>query len=77
MLVPEDIRAVQKRFDDEDKPLDGSWLDIEYSQDHKYFIWDKKAFTDHIEIVNDVAFGRKVSRFVIERVNVIDTNGVV
>jgi alpha-glucosidase (family GH31 glycosyl hydrolase) len=40
----EDIRTVQKRFDEEDMPLDVLWLDIEYSENHKYFIWDKKTF---------------------------------
>ena len=58
----EDVRTVQKRFDEEDMPLDVLWLDIEYSQDHKYFIWDKKTFPDPIEMINDVAAtGRKVS----------------
>ena len=61
----EDIRTVQKRFDEEDMPLDVLWLDIEYSENHKYLIWDKKTFPDPIEMINDVAAtGRKVSRCV-------------
>ena len=63
----EDIRTVQKRFDEETMPLDVLWLDIEYSENHKYLIWDKKTFPDPIEMINDVAAtGRKVSRSVIE-----------
>ncbi|KAF8625151.1 hypothetical protein AX15_005536 [Amanita polypyramis BW_CC] len=57
----DDIRAVQKRFDEEDMPVDVLWLDIEYSEDHKYFIWDKKKFPDPVEMINDVAAtGRKM-----------------
>ncbi len=63
----EDIRSVQKRFDEEDMPVDVLWLDIEYSEEHKYFIWDKKAFPDPVEMINDVAStGRKVSHFVVD-----------
>jgi mannosyl-oligosaccharide alpha-1,3-glucosidase len=68
----EDIRAVQKRFDEEDMPLDVLWLDIEYSKDHKYFIWDQKTFPDPVEMINDVAAtGRKVSPF---RSTIADAN---
>lgn len=57
----DDIRTVQKRFDEDDIPVDIFWLDIEYSEEHKYFIWDKKTFPDPVDMVNDVAaLGRKV-----------------
>ncbi|KAJ3995742.1 glycoside hydrolase family 31 protein [Lentinula boryana] len=57
----DDVRTVQKRFDEEDMPVDVFWLDIEYAQDHKYFIWDHKTFPDPIEMTNDVAAaGRKM-----------------
>jgi alpha 1,3-glucosidase len=60
-ISSDDIRTVQKRFDEEDIPVDVLWLDIEYSEDHKYFIWDEKKFPDPIEMINDVhALGRKV-----------------
>ena len=42
-------------------PVDVFWLDIEYAEEHKYFIWDKKAFPDPVEMSQDVeAIGRKV-----------------
>jgi alpha 1,3-glucosidase len=42
--------------------MDVLWLDIEYSPDRKYFIWNDKTFPDPVEMVNDVAAtGRKVS----------------
>ncbi|KAI0753449.1 alpha-glucosidase [Daedaleopsis nitida] len=57
----EDVRSVQKRFDEEDIPVDVFWLDIEYSEDHKYFIWDKKHFPDPVDMIRDVeAIERKM-----------------
>jgi alpha 1,3-glucosidase len=57
----DDIRFVQKRFDEEDMPVDVFWLDIEYSEEHKYFIWDKKKFPDPVDMIKDVeAVSRKV-----------------
>lgn len=51
----DDVRSVAKRFDEEDMPVDVFWLDIEYAEEHKYFIWDKKTFPDPVEMTNDVA----------------------
>ncbi|EKM81226.1 hypothetical protein AGABI1DRAFT_72105 [Agaricus bisporus var. burnettii JB137-S8] len=60
-MTSDDIRSVQKRFDEDDIPFDVLWLDIEYSEDHKYFIWNKKNFPDPVDMVNDVAaLGRKM-----------------
>lgn len=61
----DDVRGVQKRFDEEDIPVDVFWLDIEYAEEHKYFMWDKKNFPDPVEMTNDVAAnGRKVRRHI-------------
>jgi alpha 1,3-glucosidase len=57
----DDVRGVQKRFDEDDFPVDVFWLDIEYSEDHKYFMWNKKNFPDPVEMVKDLeAIERKV-----------------
>ncbi|KAI0644926.1 alpha-glucosidase [Trametes meyenii] len=57
----DDVRSVQKRFDEEDIPVDVFWLDIEYAEEHKYFIWDKKTFPDPVEMTKDVeAIERKM-----------------
>ncbi|KAH7098279.1 alpha-glucosidase [Auriculariales sp. MPI-PUGE-AT-0066] len=50
----DDVRSVQKRMDEEHFPLDVLWLDIEYSPDHKYMIWDEKGFPDPLEMIADV-----------------------
>ncbi|KAF7290112.1 Glycoside hydrolase family 31 protein [Mycena chlorophos] len=54
-ISTDDIRTVQKRFDEEDMPVDVFWLDIEYSEDHKYFMWEERGFPDPVEMTNDVA----------------------
>jgi alpha 1,3-glucosidase len=57
----DDVRGVQRRFDEEDMPVDVFWLDIEYSEGHKYFMWDSKTFPDPVEMIGDVeAKERKV-----------------
>ncbi|KDQ56418.1 glycoside hydrolase family 31 protein [Jaapia argillacea MUCL 33604] len=57
----DDVRSVQKRFDEEDIPVDVFWLDIEYAEEHKYFIWDRKNFPDPVDMMKDVeAVGRKM-----------------
>jgi alpha 1,3-glucosidase len=59
-ISSDDVRSVSRRFDEEDIPLDVIWLDIEYSSEHQYFIWDK-SFPDPVQMANDVAaVGRKV-----------------
>jgi alpha 1,3-glucosidase len=60
-ISSDDIREVQANLDKAEIPFDVLWLDIEYSPDHQYFIWDTKNFPDPVDMVNDVAaFGRKV-----------------
>ncbi|KAH9833520.1 alpha-glucosidase [Rhodofomes roseus] len=60
-ISSDDVREVQKRFDEEDMPVDVFWLDIEYAEEHKYFIWDKKTFPDPVDMSHDVeAIGRKM-----------------
>ncbi|KZV89419.1 glycoside hydrolase family 31 protein, partial [Exidia glandulosa HHB12029] len=50
----DDVRSVQKRMDEDAFPVDVFWLDIEYSPDHKYMIWDEKGFPDPLEMLADV-----------------------
>ncbi|KAI0944115.1 hypothetical protein AcV7_002026 [Taiwanofungus camphoratus] len=60
-ISSDDVREVQRRFDLEDMPVDVFWLDIEYAEEHKYFIWDKKTFPDPVDMTHDVeALGRKM-----------------
>lgn len=71
-ISSDDVRGVQKRFDEEDFPVDVFWLDIEYSEEHKYFIWDKKNFPDPVDMVQDVeAIGRKEVLFVVLHIHLV------
>lgn len=57
----DDVLDVDRRFDEVDIPLDVTWLDIEYADEHRYFDWDAKHFPDPVRMLNKVAAkGRKV-----------------
>ncbi|KAA1073417.1 hypothetical protein PGT21_011415 [Puccinia graminis f. sp. tritici] len=57
----EDLLSVVQNFDKFDIPLDVMWLDIEYAEDHKYFIWDKRHFPEPMKMINELeATGRKL-----------------
>ncbi|XP_021038096.1 neutral alpha-glucosidase C isoform X2 [Mus caroli] len=42
----QDVKAVDAGFDEHDIPYDVMWLDIEHTEDKKYFTWDKKRFAN-------------------------------
>lgn len=42
----EDVMSVHAGFDEHGIPYDTLWLDIEYTDDKKYFTWDPKQFPD-------------------------------
>jgi alpha 1,3-glucosidase len=57
-----EVIEVQDEFDKADIPLDVTWLDIEYAEEHRYFDWDPKYFPDPVAMQDYVASkGRKVS----------------
>lgn len=43
-LSDKDVLSVQEQFDAGDIPMDVMWLDIEYSRDHMYGVWDELNF---------------------------------
>lgn len=56
-----DVRAVDEGFDTHDIPADVLWLDIEYTNQKKYFTWDAEKFAHPSEMVaNLTAKGRKL-----------------
>ncbi|WWD16176.1 hypothetical protein CI109_100601 [Kwoniella shandongensis] len=57
----EDVLEVDRRFDEADIPLDVTWLDIEYADEHRYFDWNAKFFPDPVRMLDAVASkGRKM-----------------
>ncbi|CAO3597358.1 unnamed protein product [Absidia cylindrospora] len=45
-----DVLDVDSKFDENDIPYDVIWLDIEYTDDKKYFTWDQAKFPNPIEM---------------------------
>lgn len=61
-LSQTDVLDVQSKFDEADIPMDVMWLDIEYADQHEYFVWDRLNFPEPEEMQNQLAErGRKVS----------------
>lgn len=51
----EDIKYVVAEFDNYDFPIDVIWLDIEYTDEKKYFTWDLVNFSDPIGMQNNLS----------------------
>ncbi|XP_075213212.1 glucosidase 2 subunit alpha [Lycorma delicatula] len=57
----DDVQSVNDGFDHYDIPMDVIWLDIEHTDNKKYFTWDKDKFSKPVEMVNNLTyFGRKL-----------------
>ncbi|KAK4056711.1 glucosidase II [Microbotryomycetes sp. JL221] len=60
-LNQQDVQEVQTRFDEADIPMDVMWLDIEYAEEHQYFVWDRQNFPEPEKMQDDLAArGRKL-----------------
>ena len=47
-FTDQDVRDVDRKFDKHNIPYDAIWLDIEYTDDRKYFTWDPLNFKDPV-----------------------------
>ncbi|KAI0002294.1 glycoside hydrolase family 31 protein [Xylariaceae sp. FL0662B] len=57
----DDVKEVDRKMDRYKIPYDVIWLDIEYTDDRKYFSWDKDMFKDPIGMGKHLdAHGRKL-----------------
>ena len=54
-LDVDDVLDVSRRFDEADIPMDVMWLDIEYSHEHKYFIWEPHHFAEPERMLQGLA----------------------
>ena len=45
-VTDEDVKEVDAKFDKYQIPYDVIWLDLEYTDDRKYFTWDPLTFPD-------------------------------
>ena len=46
--------TVSKTFDEFNLPLDVIWLDIEYTDDKKYFTWDTRHFPTPLKMIDEL-----------------------
>ncbi|XP_070164073.1 neutral alpha-glucosidase AB isoform X1 [Polyergus mexicanus] len=57
----DDVATIAENFDTHDLPLEAMWLDIEYTDNKKYFTWDSRKFPNPLEMVHNLtAKGRKL-----------------
>lgn len=57
----DDVAQISEKFDTYDIPLDVIWLDIEYTDNKKYFTWDTRKFSNPLEMVQNLTIkGRKL-----------------
>ncbi|KKP06647.1 alpha 1,3-glucosidase [Trichoderma harzianum] len=60
-ISEDDVKDVDRRFDKWQIPYDVIWLDIEYTDEIKYFTFDPHSFTDPISIGKQLdSHGRKL-----------------
>ncbi|KAI8997781.1 glycosyl hydrolases family 31-domain-containing protein [Pilobolus umbonatus] len=69
-----DVLEVDSKFDEHDMPYDVIWLDIEYTDDKKYFTWDKSKFPEPIQMEEKLdAKGRKLVTIIDPHIKRIDS----
>ena len=49
-ISDDDVKDVDRKFDKFKIPYDVIWLDLEYTDDRKYFTWEPHSFTDPISM---------------------------
>lgn len=60
-ISDDDVREVDRKMDRHHIPYDVIWLDIEYTDDKKYFTWDDDMFKDPISMGQQLdAHGRQL-----------------
>lgn len=57
-----DVNSVNQKFDEYDIPMDTMWLDIEYTDNKKYFTWDQHHFPNPLGMIQNLtSFGRHLT----------------
>ncbi|KAK2608392.1 glucosidase II [Conoideocrella luteorostrata] len=60
-ISDDDVKDVDRRMDKYKIPYDVIWLDIEYTDEKKYFTWDPHSFADPVSMGQQLdAHGRKL-----------------
>ncbi|KAJ8949565.1 hypothetical protein NQ318_016196, partial [Aromia moschata] len=51
----EDVKYVVAEMDNHDFPMDAIWLDIDYTDEKRYFTWNPESFSDPIEMQKNLS----------------------
>ncbi|XP_018562583.1 neutral alpha-glucosidase C isoform X1 [Anoplophora glabripennis] len=54
-MTQEEVKNVVAYMDQGDFPMDAIWLDIDYTDEKKYFTWNKETFTDPEEMQRNLS----------------------
>lgn len=69
----EDVKDVIAQFDNYDFPVDAIWLDIDYTDEKKYFTWNPENFSNPLELQSNLsATDRKLIAIIDPQVKVED-----
>ncbi|EDS32991.1 neutral alpha-glucosidase ab [Culex quinquefasciatus] len=49
-----DVAMIDSKFTEHSIPLDSVWLDIEYTDEKRYFTWDHARFPNPLEMINNL-----------------------
>ncbi|KAK4228773.1 2 subunit alpha glucosidase [Podospora fimiseda] len=74
----EDVKDVDRKMDKFKMPYDVIWLDIEYTDEKKYFTWDQHSFKDPIGMGEQLAnHGRQLVTIIDPHIKNVDNYPVV
>lgn len=74
----DDVLEVHENFDKHGIPYDVIWLDIEYTEEKKYFTWNKALFPDPVRMLNKLdKTGRKLVAIVDPHIKNADNYDIV
>jgi alpha 1,3-glucosidase len=74
----EDVKDVDRKMDKAKMPYDVIWLDLEYTDEKKYFTWDKHTFPDPIGMGKQLdSHGRKLVTIIDPHIKNVDNYPVV
>ena len=65
----DDVKAVDRKFDQFDIPYDVIWLDIEYTDGKKYFTWDPLTFSKPLDMVKGLDKRNRKVRIIYQEVS--------
>jgi mannosyl-oligosaccharide alpha-1,3-glucosidase len=72
-ISDEDVKSVDRRFDKHHIPYDVIWLDIEYTNEKKYFTWNHDSFKDPLGMQKQLdEHGRKLVIIIDPHIKKID-----